>query len=331
MHSPIKRRSIDSADLNAILAFNQQLKRLVQIGIPIHWPNNSDPHAVIPQSELAVKELAFQVAQGASLLGALRNEKSIPEAYKLSFATWFTSGGATIAFDILKSPQLLTPDIQQRWTWRFQLKLLLAVALVTFVVWQSTGGTQLRQLYRDSSFGPGPIGRIGVWINANIWDTVWGASGLTNSGVALLVSASLLGLSYFAFRRSPPMADRQASLSKSATEQLYLSTFVRSSLASGLSIQDTSDLLVTMSSPARNSDEPDADETLQNNTTDPIKLYAVHWARTHRVDDAVRRFSIRTPYLTYVFIGGLVVLLMAVCVYAPVFEFISSLESEKRF
>ena len=322
MHSSIFYRSIESAELDDAVAFNQQLKQLVFAGVPIRWPGYSDSESTVSQAEQTIKEIAFRVTQGDSLPDLLRNDKTIPEPYKLSFTLWYVSGGSLKAFDILKSLQLQSPVIQQRWSWFFYLKILIALAIMSFGIWQSTGGAALRELYTASSFPPGPVGRIVIAIDQTIWAPI--ASLAFPLQIALFAVVLAILFSDRLWKRNSA-SQRRVSLAEADSQALYRSTFLSKAQRIGLSIESATSLLTkTAGSTCKQFPE-------ENMPSDAMQIHAIHWHNEERLVKSLNRSSVRNPFLIYALVGGIIVLLIALGVFVPLWEFIGSLDSEKRF
>lgn len=318
---------ISNAQMSDLVAFNKQLREYQNAGVPLQWPTGTENTDFETGAELASKELAYGVTLGQSLFEALRSNTTVPEAYKLSFLAWLVTDRSPYSFDLLKRMESREPVTLLRGSWFLYSKVLIVLGTIAFLIWQFTGAVALKALYLESSFPPGPIGRISIYLHDHFVIPLLAFDRSSYANLVVLIAIPFVV--FFVLQSLTKLFLGSAYLNNKQRHLFDRSNFIRILLNQGFPIQTAFAIQRSVvSHSADSSTSPSEPETLNS---DEMMLHAQLWGTEKKLGQKMRRSSIQYPYFIVMLTGGLLVLLLAISIFIPTFEFIYSLNDERGF
>ncbi|MFM7518660.1 MAG: hypothetical protein ACKO3V_17125 [Pirellula sp.] len=160
---------LERLELSDLLAFNSQLTKLVQAGVPVRFPGA--PVSVVPWLEELNKQVALNVNSGQSPWVALSGDAKTNNAYVLTLAAWLKSRSSGNSLRVLdpwvRSGVSGNHQIGKSGQYAFWLWLLSLIASVILMqsVWMLY--PKLQRFYENSGLQMGVGYRWLQWLYEN--------------------------------------------------------------------------------------------------------------------------------------------------------------------
>ena len=169
---------LESLQISDLLAFNGEVAKLIEAGVPIRFPGA--PTSVVDWLQGISHRAAVNVGRGQSLSGALKSDPSVQPAYLEALSAWLGSApeASDSASDSSRDLSALDPWVQtglrgdrlvnRSEVYAFWLWLVAFVASLALIhsVWVMQ--PKMRQFYENSGLVVGPGYRWMDWLYSHL-------------------------------------------------------------------------------------------------------------------------------------------------------------------
>ena len=329
-----------TATVDDLVAFNQQLIKLVEAGLPIELGDGSPSEAIVARLEQIQNRIGLQVGRGVSIAQALVDDPLVPTAYRAAWETWFHGNRPVEALNGLTSQGEARREMQINvGSALVQPLILLTLVYFGFMYLAVIASAQLEATYQQIHETPSLS--LQALIVAREWLPVWG----------ILVPIAVAGVVVFWLTRSAswsyawlPGRKRYINAISKATYAENVARLVEANhsldeslsllgpfnakephtIASAESAQETTSTAERFPALMRWAFEADISTNLESNSRASLLRFA---ARTYRATAVreVERWRTWLPMLVGVLIGGGLVLFYGLSLFAPIIELLKML------
>ncbi len=161
------------ATIDDLIAFNQQLMKLLDAGLPIELGDGLPPESIVHQLELIQSRVGLQVSRGVTVEQALAEEPLVPGIYRAAWETWFHGNKPVEALSALTSQGEARREIQVNvGSALVQPLVVLTLVYFGFIYLVLFSARQLEMTYEQIHEPPSLS--LAALLVARQWLPVWG-------------------------------------------------------------------------------------------------------------------------------------------------------------
>ncbi len=161
------------AKIDDLIAFNHQLTNLNNAGLPIDLGDGTAPELLASQLQHIVSLIAVQVSRGVSVDEALENAEEVPASYRAAWTTWFHGGNSVESIQSLTRQAMTEQEIRTNVSYAllhpFVIFLMVFLAFIYIV---TVAATHLERTYAQIPQPPGFS--LLLLLTARRWLFLWG-------------------------------------------------------------------------------------------------------------------------------------------------------------